>query len=140
MTSKVHTKISDAPESNAGDDFHILWTIRKALNLLNLEDNTVKAIYVEGAAPAEANKLDEFGDKLLGIDVSEYLDGEGFKEASDIIFSQLKYSTRNPSQPWTLARLCRGKRNKYNGSIIYRLSSVYLAYVTKYGKVPVAEY
>jgi len=36
--------ISDAPESNAGDDFHVLWSIRKSLELLNTDDSALKAI------------------------------------------------------------------------------------------------
>ncbi|PKO96535.1 MAG: hypothetical protein CVU11_02790 [Bacteroidetes bacterium HGW-Bacteroidetes-6] len=53
--------ISDAPESNAGDDFHVLWSIRKSLELLNTDDYALKAITVEGVFPNEAKKLDPTG-------------------------------------------------------------------------------
>lgn len=65
---KVKT-ISEVPESNAGDDFHVLWTLKKSLNLLNFDDNGLKAIYIEGVEQNLATKIDATGEKLLGVDL-----------------------------------------------------------------------
>jgi hypothetical protein len=54
--------ISEAPESNAGDDFHVLWTLKKSLNLLNFDDNGLKAIYIEGVEQNLATKIDATGE------------------------------------------------------------------------------
>jgi len=53
--------ISDAPESNAGDDFHVLWSMRKSLELLNTDESAIKAITLEGVLPTEAKKFDPTG-------------------------------------------------------------------------------
>ena len=39
--------VPDAPESNAGDDFHILWGVRKSLELLNVDTFGLKAVAIE---------------------------------------------------------------------------------------------
>ena len=94
--------ISDAPESNAGDDFYVLWSIRNSLELLNTDDSALKAITVEGVLPKETKKLDSTGFLFLGVDITEYLGGENFQDASSVTFSQLKYSTRNVNTNWTI--------------------------------------
>jgi len=77
--------ISDAPESNAGDDFHVLWSIRKSLELLNTDDSALKAITVEGVLPEEAKNLDPTGFLFLGVDITEYFGGENFRNANSVI-------------------------------------------------------
>lgn len=82
--SNIHT--SNAPESNAGDDFHVLWSVRKALELLNTEDSALKAITVEGVLPVEAKKMDPTGFLFLGVDIAEYYGGENFHDATSVVF------------------------------------------------------
>lgn len=123
----------DARESNAGDDFHLLWAARKAVRMLAPRAELV-ALRVEGPEPAEANVVDPDGDLLLGIDVTEYFGGKEFKNASRIIHSQLKYSTRHPQSRWTSAGLLRGKRDKHTGSVIHRLAQVFRAHLNEFGR------
>ena len=52
---KAKKKVPGAPESNAGDDFHLLWTIRKALDFLDRKNNELAAIYVEGPSEDQAD-------------------------------------------------------------------------------------
>jgi hypothetical protein len=122
----------DAPESNAGDDFHLVWAARRALQLLNLQGE-LKAIRPEGPAPQESVEVDPDGDQLLGIDLSEYYGGVGFPSASKVVFAQLKYSTRQSQKAWTAARLVQGKRDGHAGSIIHRLAQVFARYIQQYG-------
>lgn len=129
--------ISDAPESNAGDDFHVLWSIRKSLELLNTDDSGLKAITVEGVLPKEAKRLDPTGALFLGVDITEYFGGEDFQDAHSVIFSQLKYSTRNVNKNWTInaiSKANRSKKDSFSGSIIHRLSSVFETYLNAYGR------
>lgn len=124
--------ISDAPESNAGDDFHVLWSLRKSLELLNTDDFALKAIAVEGVLPSEAKKLDPTGFLFLGVDITEYYGGENFQDANSVIFSQLKYSTRNVNANWTLSAISKANKSKkdpFCGSIIHRLSCVFNTYL-----------
>lgn len=125
----------DADLSSAGDDFHILWAIKKSLDLLNFNENGLKAIGIEGVEQSLSNKIDPFGEKLLGIDLIEYYGGEHFTEANEVIISQLKYSTRRVSENWTFYQLYKGKKNKsFKGSIIHRLASIYKTLITEFGR------
>lgn len=131
MNSK---RISDAPESNAGDDFHILWTIRRSFDLLKFVEHGLKAITIEGPLTEEADDLDPTGGNLLGIDIAEYFGHDSFDQADRVVFSQLKYSTRHPKVPWTIARVCQGKKNDPRKSIIGRLASSFKSYLDAYGR------
>ena len=89
----MNQKVADADLSNAGDDFHILWTIKKSLELLNFNDLGVKAINIEGVELSESEQLDPTGKNLLGVDLSEYYGEDNYIEAEKVVISQLKYST-----------------------------------------------
>jgi hypothetical protein len=125
----------DATESNAGDDFHLLWAARRALRLLDL-NGPLKGIRVEGPSPKDAVVTEMNGDKLLGIDLSEYFEGTDFETAKRVVHSQLKYSTRRADQNWTAARLARGKKSgkPYDGSVIHRLAQAYKAHLDTHGR------
>ncbi|MDL2311896.1 NACHT domain-containing protein [Bacteroidales bacterium OttesenSCG-928-B11] len=134
---KKNRVISDAPESNAGDDFHVLWSIRKSLELLNTDNSALKAITVEGVLPKEAKKLDPTGFLFLGVDITEYFGGENFQNANRVIFSQLKYSTRNADANWTINSISKANKNKndsFSGSIIHRLSCIFTTYLNAYDR------
>ena len=131
-TTKIKT-IPDAPESNAGDDFHILWAVRKSLALLDYKSDGLVAISVEGANIKESEVIDPSGELLLGIDLTEYYGSEHYDSASRVIFSQLKYSTRQNHKKWTCSELTK-KKGKYAGSIIHRLASIYKTYKDSFGE------
>ena len=86
----------DAAESNAGDDFHILWTVNKALNLLNFDPAGLKGISIESLSAEDEKLLNT--DALLGVNLTEYYGGRSFKECSSVVISQLKYSTRHSTE------------------------------------------
>ena len=88
--SKSKSQAPDAPESNAGDDFHILWSVRKSLELLNNQEIALKAIAIEGVFPKEAQKLDTSGQNLLGVDITEYYGGENFLSAHTVRLLSIK--------------------------------------------------
>ncbi len=111
-----------APESSAGDDFHLLWASRKLLELLR-PNNSLTAVAIEGVSPQEADIVDPSGDQLLGVDLSEYYGGQTFEEAKSVVYSQLKYSTRHSSANWTAARLAETTNRKRSNSVIKRLLS-----------------
>jgi hypothetical protein len=128
--SKKSTVTPDAPESNAGDDFHVLWAVRHSLLML-YPGSDLKAIRPEGAAVEESDKLDPQGDKLLGIDLAEYYGGKDFTSSDKVIHSQLKYSTRRSHEKWSVAKLTSGKKSGCcSGSIINRLFDIYKAYLS----------
>jgi hypothetical protein len=122
------TRVPDAPESNAGDDFHVLWAARKCMELLQLERTKLRCIAIEGPATKEADHIDPLGWSLLGIDITEYFEGESFESSTKVVFSQLKYSTRRASTNYTLSKLClEGKK-----PVFRRFADVYKAYCAKY--------
>lgn len=132
-TTQIKTA-PDAPESNAGDDFHILWAVRKSLSILDHKtDNKLLAVSVEGANPNESQEIDPYGELLLGVDITEYFGAENYDSASKVIFSQLKYSTRQSNKKWSCSELTK-KKGKYAGSIIHRLASIYKTYKDSFGE------
>jgi hypothetical protein len=126
----------DAPESNAGDDFHLLWASRRVLRMLAPASQLV-AVSIEGPAPQEAVWIDPGGDQLLGIDTAEYYGDASFPVATCLIHSLLKYSTRHPGKKWTAARLAEGKDGGKAGSVIHRLSQVFHRYLQHYDRASV---
>ena len=133
-TGRTTNKTPDAAESNAGDDFHIAWTVRKALELLNFEAEGIKKITLEGVTEKDAAQLEREDDSLLGVDLTEYFGGEDYQSATRIVFSQLKYSSRHPQLEWTAAKICQGKKKGSAGSIIDRLSRFFGGIYTSYGR------
>lgn len=123
--------MSGAPESNAGDDFHLLWAGKKVLELLAY-NTKLKAVCVEGPNITESSYIDPYGDELLAIDLAEYYSGEDFKTATEVVFSQLKYSTRRSTIPWTASKLCESSNATHSNSIIRRFSETYIKYKENY--------
>lgn len=127
--------IPDADLSSAGDDYHILWAIKKSLELLNFDSKGLKVVSIEGLERSLSKKIDPYGEKLLGIDLVEFYGGENFKDAKEVIISQLKYSTRRANENWTFSSLYRGKKSgSYRGSIIHRLASIYKTFTLEFGR------
>ncbi|KIO54436.1 ATP-binding protein [Flavobacterium hibernum] len=127
--------ISDADLSSAGDDFHILWTIKKSLELLNFDNSGLKAVTIEGFEKNLSQKIDPTGEKFLGIDLTEYYGGENFLSSDSIVISQLKYSTRRSSENFTFSKLYEGKKSSsFHGSVIHRLAEVYKTFLCEFGR------
>lgn len=109
MSTRALSAFPDLPgarESNAGDDFHILWALSRCLKLIDpasdlsmvvIED--VSPIDRAGAAPRD----------FLTADVTQYYGGESFGSAQRVEIAQLKYSHRHPDIAWTAARLAPRK-------------------------------
>lgn len=113
----------DAAESNAGDDFHVLWAVRKCLGLLNFEPLGLKAVSVESVSAEDEKFLDKDG--LLGVDLTEYYGGRTFKDATKVVISQLKYSTRHAEKTWTASQICTGRKGSIAGSVVERLGALF---------------
>jgi hypothetical protein len=127
--------IPDADLSSAGDDFHILWTIKKSLELLNFEKTSIQAITIEGFEKNLSRKIDSSGEKFLGIDLTEYFGGNDFESSECIVISQLKYSTRRANENFTFSKLYEGKKsNSYDGSIIHRLATIFKTFLDEFGR------
>ncbi len=132
--------IPDADLSSAGDDFHILWTMKKSFELLNFDDLGLKAIYIEGIERKLEQKTDPTGEKLLGIDLTEYYGSKEFESCNKVVISQLKYSTRRTNEDYTFSKLYSSKKkNSTDGSLIHRLANVYKTFLLEYGRDLVLE-
>jgi hypothetical protein len=84
---------------NDGDDFHVLWTARRALKIL-WPGSGLTAVAVEGISECDRHRGQKIGAGLLVADTVEYHGGESFDEARLIVVNQLKYSTTSASQGW----------------------------------------
>lgn len=132
--------IPDADLSSAGDDFHILWTIKKSLELLNFDKQGLKALTIEGFEKNLSKKLDPTGEMFLGIDLTEYFGGKDFDSANSILISQLKYSTRRADENFTFSKLYEGKKSKsFHGSIVLRLANIFKKFVDEFGREKVLQ-
>lgn len=125
--------IPDAELSSAGDDFHILWAIKKSLDLLNFDEKGLKAITIEGVEKNASIKLDPTGENFLGIDLTEYYGGIDFETTNSVVISQLKYSTRRANESFTYSKLYNGKKSK-KGSIVHRLATTFKVFLDEYGR------
>ncbi|MBI5629896.1 MAG: hypothetical protein HY921_03310 [Elusimicrobia bacterium] len=85
---------------NDGDDFHILWTARRALRLLDPTSKLV-AVAVEGVSDKEAKTTAG----LLVIDTTEYFGSQSLKKAERVAYCQLKYSTTAANTAWNVSGL-----------------------------------
>lgn len=132
---KFKKSITDADLSSAGDDFHILWTLKKSLELLNFEKAGIKAITIEGFEKNLSRKIDFSGENFLGIDLTEYFGGNDFKSSESIVISQLKYSTRRSNENFTFSKLYEGKKSSsYDGLIIHRLATIFKTFLDEFGR------
>jgi hypothetical protein len=84
---------------NDGDEFHILWTARRAMRILWPQSGLV-AVAVEGISERDRHRGRKIAAGLLVADTVEYYGAEDFEAASQIIVNQLKYSTTASSAGW----------------------------------------
>ena len=124
----VRVDYRGARGSNTGDEFHELWAVRNALRMLD-PCSGLTAISVEGVPSGRDN--DSYWD---GVDCTLLFGGESENTAKRVEIQQLKYSSANPTQKWTVARACRGKNGKPTGSLIHRLGQAFVGLTKSRGK------
>lgn len=88
---------------NDGDDFHILWSARRALRLLDPASGLV-GVAIEGPSEAELKNGAGVDAGLLVIDTAEYY-GPSLQKLERIVYFQLKYSTTASTTPWPVSGL-----------------------------------
>ena len=71
---------------NDGEDFHLLWTARRALRLLDKRSRLV-AVSIEGCSTAEGSS--QTSDTELVVDTAEYYGHEDFLLAERVEYVQL---------------------------------------------------
>lgn len=125
----ARTEYSGKRGGNAGDDFHEIWAMRRALEILapgsSVQRVTVEGVLAEDEAGSDRAAWD-------GVDCAIYHgDTEGPFNRIELV--QLKYSGSEPSKSWSLARLTQSARKARNNSVIARLSEAYAAMATNYG-------
>jgi hypothetical protein len=114
--------------SNAGDQFHELWTLLRVLELLNTR-SPLQAVGVEGV-----RTIEEVGVDLPtwdGVDVALYYGATVLEKVDRIEFVQLKYSSANPETSWSIARLTANSAKTTNNSVIRRLADDYVSAKTR---------
>ena len=84
---------------NDGDDFHVLWTARRAVRMI-APKSRLRAVAVEGISVNDRLKGKRIGAGLLVADTVEYYGSENFGTAERVVVNQLKYSTQNVDTPW----------------------------------------
>lgn len=90
--------------SRDGDQFHYYWAAQRCLELLRPSTNIV-SIAIEGPSRFE---LDGPGTPTAGahvVDVAEYLESEDLTAGGRVIYRQLKHSTVQSQEPWTMSGL-----------------------------------
>jgi hypothetical protein len=108
--------------SNTGDSFHELWALRESLRLLDVR-SPLTALTVEGVLEEEPGG--HHADQWEGVDCGLYYGGETVETAASVELVQLKYSSANPSSPWTAANLTGSTGKKTNNSVIRRLAAAF---------------
>lgn len=87
---------------NDGEDFHLLWTARRCLRLLDKRTGLV-AVKIEGCSPVERGETGTPAE--LVIDTAEYYGDEDFSRATRIEYWQLKHSTVHTDKVWSASEL-----------------------------------
>lgn len=86
-----------------GDQFHYYWAARQCLQLLPATSALV-AVSIEGASEKETGgQKVEQGEEV--IDVGLYFGHQEIAQATLVEYFQLKHSTKNPHEPWTVSGL-----------------------------------
>ena len=119
-----------ARESNAGDEFHILWGVSLCLQMIR-PDSPLHRIVLEDVSPTD--RAGSSGRSFLAADITEYYGGDNFEQATEVVLSQLKYSHRNPSRQWTAAELAPSGKAR-DKTILGKLVDAYSEYKRKYGR------
>ena len=98
------SKSNDVRFTRDGDQFHYLWAARRCLNLLSPTTDLV-AITIEGASKSENDEEEPIAEGEEVIDVGEYFGSVSIADASSVRYIQLKHSTVNARDEWTMSGL-----------------------------------
>jgi hypothetical protein len=119
--------------ANAGDDFHELWALRRAVETIS-PASSVQKVTVEGVAAEDELGSDE--PEWDGVDCAIY-HGQSVDSVLRIEIAQLKYSAANPSASWTVARITYSEKKKRKNSVIARLAEAYVAIAKRYPQLAI---
>ncbi len=120
---------SAARLSNAGDDYHESYVVEKILGFLGQAGKSnLEKITVEGLPFLEENRIDPTGQGFQALDVTEYHGKNVSGEYAQINFVQVKYSTNNSDETWTLGDLCEKKKGTRKESILSKLVAAFLKF------------
>lgn len=108
--------------SNAGDDFHELWVLRHALQLLD-PDTDLRAVAAEGLTALDEKGLPK--DIWNGVDSVFYYGAGSIESVERITVDQVKYSSADPEKNWTISRLIKTTNDAGNNSVIGRLAKAF---------------
>ena len=131
MRRAAPSPTSDLPgarESNAGDEFHILWGVSLCLQMVR-SDSSLQRVLIEDVSPVD--RVGASRRAFLAADITEYYEGEHFDDATKVVMSQLKYSHRNPSKPWTAAELAPSGKAREK-TILGKLVDAYREYMKQH--------
>lgn len=109
--------------ASAGDEYHELWALRRALELV-VPGTRLCAVTVEGVLASDEQGVSEA--VWDGVDTACYF-GEDIDRIDAVELVQLKYSGSAPDTKWTVARLARADNNKKTNALIYRLATAWKA-------------
>ena len=90
--------------SRDGDQFHYLWAARRCLQLLS-PTLDLAAVTIEGPSPAETPVGNSIAAGEEIIDVGEYYGAPSLADAARIRYVQLKHSTVQVADAWTMSGL-----------------------------------
>jgi len=125
----INADYRGARAANAGDDYHELWALRNALSLLD-KSTGLYEVTVEGLKPEdEGEKLPDTWD---GVDCTLYYGNEDTGTPTRIVIAQLKYSSANPSQSWSISRLTQSTKKRGDNSVLRKLANAYIGLKEKY--------
>ena len=119
-----------ARESNAGDEFHVLWAMSRLLRVLD-PSSGLSSVLMESLSPLD--EVSKYPDMLLAADMTEYFGGDSFDTAESVVVSQLKYSQRHPNKEWTAARLSASNSRGRPG-IVERLADIFKIHLEEHGR------
>jgi hypothetical protein len=98
----IRTATSSVRSRNDGEDFHLLWTARRALRMLDKRSGLV-AVSIEGCSGLDDAIADHPAELI--VDTAEYYGSEDFALADRVEYVQLKHSTVRTDEFWTAATL-----------------------------------
>lgn len=92
--------------SRDGDQFHYYWAARRCLELLSPGTNIV-SIAIEGPSRHELEGQSTLTAGEHVVDVAEYLISEDLMAGGRVVYRQLKHSTAQQDEPWTMYGLSK---------------------------------
>jgi len=98
----TRTATTSVRSRNDGEDFHLLWTARRALRMLDKRSGLV-AVSIEGCSGFDDAIADHPAE--LVVDTAEYYGSEDFALADRVEYVQLKHSTVRTEEFWTATTL-----------------------------------